>query len=45
MTGSFGTTLNALPLDAICRAAEISLAPHLNEAAPEPLQPQDFRLD
>ena len=41
----FGATANALPLDAICRAAEISLAPHLNEAAPEPLQPQDFRLD
>ncbi len=41
----FGTTANALPLDAICRAAEISLAPHLNETAPAPLPPVDFRLD
>jgi len=40
----FGTTLNALPLDAICRAAEISLAPHLGEPAPKPLQPNDFHL-
>lgn len=40
----FGTTLNALPLDAICRAAEISLAPHLEEAAPPPLQPVNFYL-
>jgi putative membrane protein len=41
----FGLTANALPLDAICRAAEISLAPHLGEAAPAPLQPVDYRLD
>ena len=41
----FGPTANALPLAAICRAAEISLAPHLNEPAPEPLQPHNFRLD
>jgi putative membrane protein len=40
----FGTTPNALPLDAICRAAEISLAPHLGEPAPEPLQAQNFYL-
>ncbi len=40
----FGTTLNALPLDAICRSAEISLAPHLGEPAPKPLQPTDFHL-
>jgi putative membrane protein len=40
----FGTTLNALPLDAICRAAEISLAPHLGEAAPPPLRPVNFHL-
>lgn len=40
----FGTTLNALPLDAICRSAEISLAPHLGEPAPKPLQPSDFHL-
>ncbi len=41
----FGPTANALPLDAICRTAEISLAPHLGEAAPPPLQPVDYRLD
>lgn len=40
----FGNTPNALPLDAICRTAEISLAPHLGEAAPEPLAPVDFYL-
>lgn len=40
----FGTTPNALPLDAICRAAEISLAPHLGEPAPQPLQAKDFYL-
>lgn len=41
----FGLTANALPLDAICRTAEISLAPHLGEVAPPPLQPVDYRLD
>ncbi|MES2847165.1 MAG: bestrophin family protein [Pseudomonadota bacterium] len=40
----FGTTLNALPLDAICRAAEISIAPHMGEVAPAPLQAQKFHL-
>lgn len=40
----FGNTPNALPLDAICRTAEISLAPHLGEAAPEPLAPVDYYL-
>jgi putative membrane protein len=40
----FGPTLNALPLDAICRAAEISLAPHLGQAAPKPLQPLNYHL-
>ncbi|VDC24347.1 bestrophin family protein [Pseudogemmobacter humi] len=35
----FGQSQNGLPLDAICRAAEISLAPHLGEKAPEPLAP------
>lgn len=40
----FGTTPNALPLDAICRAVEISLAPHLGEPAPVPLQASDFYL-
>lgn len=41
----FGPTANALPLDAICRAAEISLAPHLGEPAPPALLPVNFRLD
>lgn len=40
----FGTTPNALPLDAICRAAEISLAPHLGEDAPLPLKAQNYYL-
>ncbi|CAA9424251.1 MAG: probable membrane protein STY1534 [uncultured Rubellimicrobium sp.] len=40
----FGENLNALPLDAICRTAEISLAPHLGRTAPPPLMPQDFHL-
>jgi len=40
----FGTTPNALPLDAICRAAEISLAPHLGEEAPEPMKAKNFYL-
>lgn len=41
----FGLTANALPLDAICRTAEISLAPHLGEVPPHPLQPVGYRLD
>lgn len=40
----FGETPNALPLDAICRAAEISLAPHLGQIPPPPLQARDFYL-
>ena len=40
----FGSTPNGLPLDAICRAAEISLAPHLGEEAPPPMRPQDYFL-
>ncbi len=40
----FGQTPNGLPLDAICRAAEIALAPHLGEAAPKPLEPKDYFL-
>jgi ion channel-forming bestrophin family protein len=40
----FGNTPNALPLDAICRTAEISLAPHLGEEPPEPLAPVDYYL-
>lgn len=41
----FAMTGNGLPLDAMCRIAEISLAPHLGEAAPPPLAPVAFRLD
>ena len=40
----FGTTPNALPLDAICRAAEISLAPHLGKSPPPPLEARDYYL-
>jgi putative membrane protein len=40
----FGLTQNALPLDAICRAAEISIAPHLGKMPPEPLQAVDYFL-
>ena len=40
----FATSLNGIALDAICRAAEISLAPHLGEDPPEPLQPVDHYL-
>lgn len=41
----FGTSLNALPLAALCRTVEISLAPHLGQQAPPPLLPQDFHLN
>jgi putative membrane protein len=40
----FGTTPNALPLDAICRLAEISLAPHLGEGPPALLEAKNFYL-
>jgi putative membrane protein len=40
----FATTPNGLPLDAICRAAEISLAPALGESVPERRLPQDYYL-
>ena len=40
----FGNTPNALPLDAICRTAEISLAPHLGEEPAQPLAPVDYYL-
>jgi putative membrane protein len=32
----FAASPNGVALDAICRAAEISLAPHLGEAPPPP---------
>lgn len=40
----FGLTANGLPLDAICRAAEISLAPHLGEQPPPAMRPKDYFL-
>ncbi len=40
----FGTTPNGLPLDAICRQAEICLAAHLGEEAPPPLEAKNFFL-
>lgn len=40
----FGLTPNGLPLDAICRAAEISLAPHLGQPVPQPLAARGFFL-
>jgi len=40
----FTTSANGLPLDAICRAAEISLAPHLGEAPPRVVRPKDYFL-
>lgn len=40
----FSASLNALPLDTICRAMEISLAPHLGLPAPPPMEPRDFHL-
>ena len=40
----FSQSLNAVPLDAICRAMEISLAPQLGLPAPMPMAPQDFHL-
>jgi len=40
----FGQTPNGLPLDAICRAAEIAVAPHLGETAPAALEARDYYL-
>ena len=40
----FTTSTNGLPLDAICRAAEISLAPHVGEEPPPPMRPKDYFL-
>jgi putative membrane protein len=40
----FTTSTNGLPLDAICRAAEISLAPHIGEAPPPAMRPKDYFL-
>lgn len=40
----FSTAPNSLPLDAMTRTIEISVAHALHEPAPEPLQPQDYVL-
>ena len=40
----FATSQNGIAMNAICRAAEISLAPHLGVVAPEPLRPVDHYL-
>lgn len=40
----FGETVNGLPLDAMCRTIEISLAPHLDMPAPKPLKADRFYL-
>ena len=40
----FATSQNGIALDAICRAAEISLAPHLGESPPPVLQPVNHYL-
>lgn len=40
----FGQTPNGLPLDSICRAAEIALAPHLGEDAPPQMLPVAYFL-
>ena len=44
LANPFGTSDNALPLDAICRIAEQSLAVHLGEARPPALEPEDYLL-
>jgi len=40
----FASSPNGIAMDAICRAAEISLAPHLGREAPPPLAPVDHYL-
>ncbi|TLF46063.1 hypothetical protein FEI13_17045 [Halomonas urmiana] len=40
----FGRQTNDLPLDAICRVHEISVAEALGDPAPEPLRPVEFEL-
>ncbi|MGQ7298829.1 hypothetical protein [Marinobacter nauticus] len=40
----FGRHTNDLPLDAICRIHEISVAEALGDPAPEPLQPVKYQL-
>ncbi len=40
----FGCENNDLPLNALCRVNEISVAEALNEIPPEPLKPVDYKL-
>ncbi len=40
----FGETVNGLPLDAMCRTVERSLAPHLDLEVPPSLQPENYYL-
>lgn len=40
----FGETVNGLPLDAMCRTVEISLAPQIGLEAPPPLAPKGYYL-
>ena len=40
----FGETVNGLPLDAMCRTIEISLAPHLGMPVPEPMRADRYYL-
>jgi putative membrane protein len=40
----FGETVNGLPLDAMCRTIEISLAPYLDLPVPAPKQAERFYL-
>ena len=44
LANDFAAAANGLPLDAICRAAEISLAPHLGEAPPPAMRPKEYFL-
>ncbi len=40
----FGETVNGLPLDALCRTIEISMAPHIGVTPPTPLRPTNYYL-
>ena len=41
----FGRALNHLPLAALCRVNDISIAEGLGEPIPEPVKPDNFQLD
>ena len=40
----FGEAVNGLPLDAMCRTIEISIAPHLGTTPPEAFHPKNYDL-